>query len=319
VFAVNLADRGARIAPCVTRYPSTKSTPLGKRVVVPHPLERSVTVPVSEFHRLLGIDWSGSEIARTLRAYGCGVTARGKTLTVSTPPYRLDYLHPVDAIEDCAISAGYNALAPEMPAGFTVGALAPLTHLENRTRDRLVGYGFEETMANVLTDRAAEAERVGRSSAGLVEIANVMSEAYAVLRRSLVPSLLRVEAASATSLYPHRIFEVGECAVVDATRPEGSRTVSAVAAAISHATANFSELHSYLDRLVYDLGLSYRLEPAERPPFIAGRHAQIVVEETPVGEIGEIHPETLTAWGVRTPVAAFEMDLSQLLELLHAG
>jgi phenylalanyl-tRNA synthetase beta chain len=332
ILAVNVADRGATVVPCVARYPAGAATPLGERIVAPHPLENRVTVPRETFRRLLGIDLETDAIVAALRAYGCTVTVAGERLTVSTLPYRLDYLHPVDAVEDLAMSIGYNALAPEMPSGFTVGDLAPLTLLEDRVRDRMIGYGFEEVITNVLTNRSAEAELVGRAAAGLVEIANVMSEGYSVLRRSLLPSLLRVEAASAIAAYPHRMFEVGECAVTDAARPEGSRTVSLLGASIAHATASFSELHSYLDRLCYDLGLAYRLEAGSGPPFIAGRHARIVAGAgdaaqgrtgttgttgtiATLGEIGEIHPETLTAWGIRTPVAAFEIDLERVLGL----
>ncbi len=317
ILAVNMSDRGATIVPVAARYPAPGATPLGDRVVVPYPFENRVTVERDAFARLLGRPFESGEIVTGLGAYGCDAQATGNTLTVSTPPYRLDYLHGVDAVEDLAMSLGYDTLAPEMPTGFTVGSLAPLTALEDRARERLVGYGFEEVITNVLTNRGAEAAQVGRPLTGLVEIANPMSEGYSVLRRSLLPSLLHVEAASAISLYPHRIFEVGECAVADAQRPEGSHTLSAAAAAIAHAAASFSELHSYLDRLCFDLGLAYRLEPAAGPPFIPGRHARVIAAagDVAVGEIGEIHPETLTAWGIRTPVVAFEIDLGRVLEL----
>ncbi len=317
ILAVNLSDRGARIERCAARYPGRDATPLGDRVVVPYPLENRVTVERGEFQRLLGMPLDTDRIVAALAAYGADADVDGERITVRTPPYRYDYLHPVDAIEDVAMSLGYNALAPEMPTGFTVGGFDPLTLLEDRVRDRLVGYAFEEVMSNVLTDQAAETDRIGRPAAGLVEIANVMSEAYAVLRRSLLPSLLRVEAASATSLYPHRLFEAGECAVGDPRAPEGSRTVSSVAAVIAHATASFSELHSYLDRLCFDLGLAYRLEPGAGPPFIPGRHGRILVGDTAIGEMGEVHPEVLTAWGVRTPFVAFEIDLGRVLGLLR--
>jgi phenylalanyl-tRNA synthetase beta chain len=323
ILAVNLSDRGARIVSCVSRYPAASAPATGRRVVVPHPLSTSVTVPRREFTRLLGMPFETGEIVRALRAYGCEATARGRgaSVTVRIPPYRLDYLHPVDAVEDLAMSLGYAALAPELPSGFTVGALAPLTLLEDRIRDRLIGYAFEEVVTNVLTNRAAESDAVGRPDAPLVEIANVMSETYGVLRRSLLPSLLRVEAASATALYPHRTFEVGECAIVDEGAAEGSRTASILGVSLAHAAASFSELHSYLDRLCYDLGLVYRLVPGSGAPFVDGRHADIVAgtseaHETTVGAIGEIHPEILTAWGIRTPVAALEMDLGAVHALL---
>jgi len=316
IIAVNMSDRGARITPLAARYPSATATPLGQNVVVPYPIESRVTLERADVERMLGVKLGTDEITRALGEYGCSVATDGDRLTVTAPPYRLDYLHPVDAVEDYAISVGYAAFAPQMPTGFTVGTLDRLTQVEDRVRDRLIGYGFEEVMTNVLTSRAAEAERVARPATGLVEIANVMSEGYSVLRRSLIPSLLRVEAASAASLYPHRISEVGECAIADPRQPEGSRTMSAAAALIAHASASFSELQSYLDRLCYDMGLAYTLAPAEKGPFIVGRQACILVGDTPLGDIGEIHPETLTAWGVRTPVVAFEMDLTLVLEVL---
>jgi phenylalanyl-tRNA synthetase beta chain len=317
ILAVNMSDRGAAIVPAAARYPAPGATPLGDRVVAPHALDNRVTVARDAFAQLLGRPFTTDEIVRGLAAYGCDVEVAGEALTVSTPAYRFDYLHGVDAVEDLAMSLGYDTLAPEMPTGFTVGSLAPLTALEDRARERLVGYGFEEVITNVLTNRGAESAQVGRPLAGLVEVANPMSEGYSVLRRSLLPSLLRVEAASAISLYPHRIFEVGECAVGDPRQPDGSRTVSLVAVAIAHAAASFSELHSYLDRLCFDLGVAYRLEPAAGDgPFIAGRHARVLgADDVMLGEIGEIHPETLTVWGIRTPVVAFEMELGAVLEL----
>jgi phenylalanyl-tRNA synthetase beta subunit len=45
----------------------------------------------------------------------------------------------------------------------------------------------------------------------------------------------------------------------------------------------------------------------------------IATGDVVVGEIGEIHPETLTAWGIRTPVVAFEIDLERILELRRLG
>ena len=55
----------------------------------------------------------------------------------------------------------------------------------------------------------------------LVEVDNVMSLAYSVLRNRVIPSLLNVETASSKAFYPHRIFEVGEVAVFDASAEHG--------------------------------------------------------------------------------------------------
>jgi phenylalanyl-tRNA synthetase beta chain len=49
------------------------------------------------------------------------------------------------------------------------------------------------------------------------------------------------------------------------------------------------------------------------PIFIAGRCANIVVDEERIGVLGEVTPLAIDSFKVRVPVAAFELNLSQLL------
>ena len=85
-----------------------------------------------------------------------------------------------------------------------------------------------------------------------------------------LPSLLRVEAASSRAFYPHRIFEVGEVAVPDSDADVGLAHVTMLGAVIAHSQANFSEIHSCLDLLLYYLGLELQAG-ATRPSFVLGR------------------------------------------------
>ncbi|HEX6174434.1 MAG TPA: hypothetical protein VF089_10490, partial [Candidatus Binatia bacterium] len=42
---------------------------------------------------------------------------------------------------------------------------------------------------------------------------------------------------------------------------------------------------------------------------------QIVVSGKPLGIIGEVHPEVLERWQIAVPVAAFDVNLSRLVEI----
>ena len=147
----------------------------------------------------------------------------------------------------------------------------------------------------------------------MVEVENVMSLSFSCLRQWIVPSLLRVEAASSRAFYPHRLFEAGDVAIPDATHPLGSRTETVLGAVIAHATTHFSEIHSCLDVLCYYLGKEYSLEPVQHPSFLEGRAGLILVAGKPVGVIGEVHPEVLERWQIAMPVVAFNVNLSQLV------
>jgi phenylalanyl-tRNA synthetase beta chain len=323
ILATNLADRGWSIHPVTTHYPY--DTPRGRRVTVPHPMPITQTVPLGEFSRLLGEPLDAGDIVGKLTAYGVAAREDKAGIVATIPSYRQDYLHPVDVIEDYAISRGYDAIAATMAQEFTVGRLDPLTEFEDLVRDLLIGFGFEEAICNILTNGANLRQRMAVVTAGAppfhggptVRIANVMSQSYSHLRDWIIPSLLEIEAQSAGALYPHRVFEVGEVAVFDLAANLGSRTESRLAAIIAADDASFDSVQSPLYALLGALGISFQVTHWPHPSFIEGRSALVTVEQpgedaVPLGFLGELSPQVLTNWGARTPVAALELSLDRM-------
>jgi phenylalanyl-tRNA synthetase beta chain len=331
ILAANLRDRGATIAPVLTRYPD--ATKRGREVTSPHPLpeKRVLELFLADFRRLLGEPaLTEKDVLAALRAFGLEASASGGTFVVEAAPYRMDYLHAVDAVEDFAIARGYDHFAPLMPEEFTVGRLDARTDFADRARDRMIGYGFEEAICNILTEERilrvamhADSEPFGGTKE-TVRIANVMNENYSTLRDWILPSLLEVESRSAGAVYPHRIFEAGEVAVSDASAPLVSRTEPRLAALVAHETASFSEAQAYLTLLLQHLGIvaegsgakrTFRLEAIEHGSFLPGRAARILVGGVPAGVVGELHPEVLAGdkgFGIRMPCSGFEVLLDRL-------
>lgn len=316
IFAVNLADRGAAIRPIAVRYPF--ETPFGKRVVTPRDIGRPRVIQIETIERALGQKLGTTVVKQALETYGYQVSTGKKSVTVKLPPYRQDLMHAMDVVEDVAMSLGYGAFSPEMPSQFTVGGLSRIEQLSDRARELMVGLGFQEIISNILgsPEHYRDAMRLDGTEWGkMVEVRNAMSSNYSCLRQWMIPSLLRVEGASARSFYPHRLFEAGEVAIFDSAHEVGSRTETVLGAIIAHASAHFSEIHSCLDVCLYYLGKTYSLEPIPHPSFLDGRVGRIVVSETPIGLIGEIHPEVLERWQIAMPVVAFEVNLSRLEQL----
>ena len=313
IFAANLSDRGAVIEPIAVRYPY--KTALGISVITPKDLEKSRKLPVRMIERALGQELGADEVAKALTAYGYEVVAKGKSVTVTLPFYRQDLMHAMDVVEDVAISRGYGEFLPVMPSQFTVGGLSRIEEVSDRARALMVGMGFQEIISNILDSphHLRDAMRLEGTELGqLVEVDNVMSENFSALRQWMLPSLLRVEAASNRAFYPHRVFEAGEVARRDIAQPLGSSTVIVLGGMITHADAHFSEAHSCLDTLFYYLNQAYSLEPIKHPSFLSGRVGGIVSDEKQVGVIGELHPEVLERWQISVPAVAFEIDLTEL-------
>lgn len=324
ILATNLADRGWAIDPVTTCYPY--ETPHGQTVTAPHPLALTQGVAISEFARLLGDDdIDGVALQNRLLAYGVKAEVAGDHVIAIAPDYRQDYLHPVDVIEDYAMSRGYASFTPTMPADFTVGKLLPLTEFEDLVRDLLIGFGFEEAFCNVLTSLeklhgrmavdATNGEYTLFHGGTVVRITNVMNRNYAVLRDWIVPSLLEIEASSLGSLYPHRLFEVGEVAVYDPTQNLGSCTESRVAGSIASEDASFDSAQSVIYALLGSLDVQFQVQPWQHPSFIEGRAGLIVTPEgRPLGFLGELSPQVLVNWGARTPIATFELSLNAVAD-----
>ena len=315
IFAANLADRGAAIEPIEVVYP--KRTSLGKRVVTPQDLGQSRTIPIKTIEQALGQKLGAQAVKQALQVYGYEVTGGDGSVRAKLPPYRQDLMHAMDVVEDVAISRGYVEFSPVMPAQFTVGGLSKIEQTSDRARNFMVGMGFQEIISNILgsPEQYRDWMRLAGTPWGeTVEVENVMSLNFSCLRQWMLPSLLRVEAASSRAFYPHRLFESGDVAIPDPKHDLGSRTETVLGAMIAHATAHFSEIHSCLDVLFYHFGKDYSLEPVAHPSFLEGRAGKILVDGEALGVIGEVHPEVLERWQISVPVVAFDVNLSRLLE-----
>ena len=316
ILAVNLADRGATIEAVEVAYPY--ATELGKTVRTPFNFQKARSIPIKTIEDALGVSLGAERIRQALLAYGYEASATKDRVSISVkiPPYRNDLMHPLDVVEDVAISRGYGEFTPIMPSQFTVGSLSRLEEMSDRVRDMMVGMGFQEIISNIMASRQELIDRMrlaGSDWDRIVEVENVMTQAFSCLRQWITPSLLRVEAASSRAFYPHRLFEVGEVAVPDATEGTGVRTLMVLGALIAHADANFSEAHSCLDLLLFYLDRPYTLEPISHRAFLDGRAGRIVSNGRAVGLIGEMHPEVLEHWQVSMPSVVFELEVDALV------
>ena len=312
ILAANFYDRGAEIEPVLVSYPY--DTEFGRRVSFPVDTTGKFKVPLAAFKAGLGEDVSPADVKKYLASYGHAVSVTRGMITAAVPPYRDDIMHPMDLVEDFAISRGYESFEPVMPRQSTVGSLSRLEMLSDNVRGTMVGAGFQEIMSNILCSRE-ELTYAMPEGEKLVEVDNVMSLAYSVLRNRIIPSLLSVETASSKAFYPHRIFEAGEVALFDKNENMGSRTELNLGALIAHPGANFSEMHSTLDILLYYLGVDYKLVPVEHPLYTPGRCGSIIAAGAELGMIGEVSPAVLERTQITMPCAAFEVSLDAILRL----
>ena len=122
-------------------------------------------------------------------------------------------------VQRIAIGRGLGSFEPELPDEFTADSLTEATRFSRSARDVLVGLGYQEMIFNYLGAHRDYTERMNARERVLVEVANPMTENYAVVRDSIIPCLLAAEMSSQNAAYPHRMFEVGKVALARRRRP----------------------------------------------------------------------------------------------------
>jgi phenylalanyl-tRNA synthetase beta chain len=323
IVACDLADNGFNIEPVEVQYES--DTPFGRNIVYPYYFQQPVFCSLARIEKFLGDKLSAEECILALRRMGVkSEKATGKErgqntgsdvegVTVRPPEYRNDFLHAADVVEDVAIGRGLTSFKPERPSEPTVGRLSRLTMFSRQVKEIFIGMGYQEMIYNYLGSRKDLVENMRGAGGRIVRVANPMTENYEYLRDSVIASLMASEAVSAHSVYPHRIFEVGKIAYLDAAENSGTATRQYAGFLHADREANFNTAAGQLQTLFYYLSCTYDVEESDDPRFIPGRAAKVLYKGKAVGVFGEVHPEVLENWGVTVPCTAGEFDLEGLL------
>ncbi len=136
-------------------------------------------------------------------------------LEVTVPPLRrADVTREADLIEEVARIDGLEKLPATLPRHRPAGLLSPEQRLRRRAVDALVGRGLYETVGWTFTSCEAVArlclDEEDPRRAGVVALENPLSEEHALLRTTLLGSLLDSAARNVAREHPDlRIFEVG--------------------------------------------------------------------------------------------------------------
>ncbi|MES2155827.1 MAG: phenylalanine--tRNA ligase subunit beta [bacterium] len=255
---------------------------------------------------LLGLDWTGPDVAACLRRMGHDADAYDNKVHVKVAAWRQDILHPVDLLEDVGIGYGFDRFPGNLPKRATFAGKLPLQDVEDALRSLLVGHGWNEARTLTLSDAKAQWAAWGARPETAVALLNPVVEDQTILREHLAPSLLRVLATNRHRSLPQRLFEIGYVVVPTGKAWHNRLHVAGVEVA---ARTGFSEAKGLVESLLRDAALPLRLDPGTRPGLVKGRQGRILAGTVEVGWFGELHPDTVVAFGLAAPAMAFELDL----------
>ena len=294
--------------------------------------EPAVTIRLrrSRIPQVLGMEIPRRAVRAALDGLGFEVEEDETALTVGVPYWRRDVRVPDDLVEEVARVAGYD----DLPAAPLAGAIPhhpplPARELRERVRDLAAEAALYEAQTYSLlsdADLAAVTPPELRDTP-LLKVRNPLGEARDTLRTSLRPGILRAAASNvARGARTVRLFEVGRSyhpasGSADGRPEEREQAVGLVVGAGSdrfgsptETALDFFDAKATLEHVLAGLRISADFRPARGFGLLDGRTAEVLVEGSAVGVLGQVHPETAAVFGVGHDAFLWELDLSALLE-----
>ncbi len=313
--------------------------------VYPTPVEPvRLTLRLATIAKVLGVEIAPDEAAGILERLGMTVENAAAVLEVSVPTYRPDITREIDLVEEVLRVWGMERVASTLPGGRQrIGGLDSSQRWRERIGAAMRACGLNETMTYAFGD-AADIERLGMEFApgeALVELLDPMSTEQSVLRRTLLPGLLRsVSYNQRRGVRDIHLYEMGTAFVTGEGRkmPKERKMLCGVLAgrwypaawhdaegagrhgangssdALRGPEINFFDGKGVIEALVVEVGASrFKVRDADIAWLQPGRRAEVLLGGDVVGWLGEVHPRVLGAFDADPSVVAFELAVDALV------
>jgi phenylalanyl-tRNA synthetase beta chain len=289
----------------------------------PGPAPQTIRLRDARVNGLLGTEVPRRRSAEILTALEFGTADAPDGLDATVPSFRrADVSREADLIEEVARLGALDTLPATLPSRHGAsGRLTEVQRLRRQASDTLTAQGLHEIVGwSFEGPQVAARLRIGERPT--VELQNPMSSEQAQLRTTLLGSLLDVaqrnRSRGATQI---RLFETGAVYLPgDDPRPAEPYHVAALLSGpVRPATwrdpepreADFFAAKGVLQGLLDTLRVPWSLDADDQlEPFLhPGRAARLLIDGSPAGWIGELHPQVAAEWDWTAPLGAFELDL----------
>jgi phenylalanyl-tRNA synthetase beta chain len=297
----------------------------------PGPPPRTILLRDARVSGLLGVEIPRARCAEILRALEFTVADASGGLEVTVPAFRrADVTREADLIEEVARLGALDTLPSTLPSRHGAsGRLTERQRLRRRASDALAAQGLDEVVGWSFVSSDLD-EKLRLPERPMVKLQNAMSSEQSLLRTTLLGSLLdnasRNRDRGASTI---RIFEAGAVYLpAEHPLPDEPYHVGILLAGPARPgtwrdqappTVDFFAAKGVLTGMLDALAVPWQVTPAPAPePFLhPGRAGRIMAGANEAGWIGEIHPQVAAGWGWSDPIAAFELDLDAVAQLVH--
>ncbi len=295
--------------------------------------KQKIPLRVKRVEHILGTAVSTGNIKKIMESLGCEIEKSSnpeketnlQQFHVVVPTFRPDLTREIDLIEEISRVVGYDNVPEKLTTTFQINSEANLKERYlNQLRDYWVGNGFSEAIGNSMIPISDVClEFYGKKT---IKLKNPLSEDMAVLRPSMIPSLLRSLQYNLFRQQENiRLFEIGTAFEVNGKSHEEHILLGGIVTGSSQ-TVNWINKEKSLN--YYDLkGLisgffkKFRISNFE---FKSESHwaldepgVYFQVGSEIIGHVGSVKKEILDKYDISSECFIFELNLFKFLSNIN--
>jgi phenylalanyl-tRNA synthetase beta chain len=294
------------------------------------PAPRAITLDPKKLASLLGVEVPAAEVRRRLLALGATIKKSPLAknfLSVIPPSFRSDLNEPADLAEEVSRLTGLEDIPAELPLRrFAYATPNREREFFRGAREIVQGAGFTEIDTLAFATPSDNEKFAGITEGEPIRVQNPLSEDLRQMRRSLVPALLEALRFNRNRQAPQfHAFEIAKVFSLE----NGAPVERFALAALSYGDyalgevgkpalkASFFTMKGVLEIFLGALGLGGGVN--YHPPvdgelrFVhPGRAARVMLDDSPIGYLGELHPREAMERDHTEPCVVCELDLEKL-------
>jgi phenylalanyl-tRNA synthetase beta chain len=268
---------------------------------------------------LLGAAVPDANVEALLGAVTGGVETTADGWRARRPPHRFDIRIEADLIEEVARLRGFDSIAEcHAIAPQVVGLATESSISDDRLLSGMVDAGYREVITYSFVDPALQRQLFPEAEA--LTLANAISADLSAMRVSLWPGLVQAAQENLRRQQSRvRLFEIGNRFDVKKAVLREVKTLAGIATGARwpeqwgtvRDPLDFYDVKADLQNLFALTGniSEFRFEPDSLSCLRPGRTARIIRGTTPIGWLGEVHPQLVKSLSIGVNTVIFELEV----------
>lgn len=282
--------------------------------------EGNITVDYKWINKFLGTDIPAEDMKKYLDLLELKTEINGDNLEIRIPTFRIDIAIKEDIAEEVARIYGYDKIPTTI---YSVSTGREPKYKSELLRDlmvkTMVASGLNQSISySFISPKVFDKINLPMDSElrKVIKIKNPLGEDYSVMRTTTIHSMMECLGRNYSRNNDYaRLFEIGKIYIPkeDETELPTEKNILTIG---MYGNCDYLDLKGIIENALETLGLSKAMFTREsnNPSYHPGKTAALMIGNTKVGVLGEVHPDLSENYGVDVNCYLAELNLDLLFE-----